>query len=109
MSGYSILLPPPWQRVNLGRSMADDVRAVVGRAAARAPKEIPPDHLSATRHRMERELMDQLSAAKERGGVDFYFPGHALEGTVGTRPPSAPADTGRADPSLRCRQSRQCG
>ncbi|HET6561429.1 MAG TPA: hypothetical protein VFG72_06110 [Marmoricola sp.] len=80
MSGYSILLPPPWHRVHLGASRGRDVRRAMDRATARAPKEIPPDQRATIRRRLEAELVRQLDAVEERGGRDFYFPAHDLDG-----------------------------
>ena len=80
MSGYSIILPPPWQRIHLGNKLNEQVRAVVDRAVAKAPKEIPPDQLGPFRHRLEDQLKRQLVAAKGGGGVDYYFPTGEVHG-----------------------------
>lgn len=80
MSGYSIVLPPPWQRIHLGSKVSGQVKAVVDRAMAKAPKEIPPDQLAPFRHRLEQQLNRQLEAAKDGGAVDFYFPTGEVHG-----------------------------
>ena len=80
MAGYSILLPPPWHRIHLGASRGRDVRRATDRAAARAPKEIPPDQRAKIRRRLEAQLMHQLDAVEQCGGVDFYYPAHEVDG-----------------------------
>lgn len=100
VSGYTLVLPPPWKRINLGPDRRDDVRRVMDQAMAQAPKEIPPDQLAPTRRRLEADLNEQLDRAVEGGGVDFYFPVTAVHGVhlnasfvVSSVVPDAVADT----------------
>lgn len=74
VQSYRIVLPPPWVRVPLGPEAAGRVHDIVERAAAQAPKEMPPDQLGPLKRELERRMLTQLAAAAERGGLDHYFP-----------------------------------
>ncbi|MGL5810517.1 MAG: hypothetical protein ACRCYQ_11280 [Nocardioides sp.] len=107
MSGYSIVLPPPWQRIMLRQDRRQQVARALDHAMGRAPSQIPPDQLAPVRRRLERELAHQLDEAAGRGGVDFYYPAGELHGVAlnasfvvcSVRPP-APAHDGLTTPTL---------
>jgi hypothetical protein len=80
VTGYTVVLPAPWERIPLDQGCADAVRGIVDRAASRLPKEVPPDQVAPARHRLERELLHQLREARELGGVDFYLPTDLMHG-----------------------------
>lgn len=80
MTSYSLVIPPPWQRIRLGPGMDADVDRVLERAVQDAPKDMPPDQVAAVRIRMREQLLKQLRAAREQGGEDFYFPPRPIHG-----------------------------
>lgn len=80
MSGYSIVLPAPWQRITLRSNVTEQVKKVVARAAANAPREIPPDQLAPFLRRLEAHLNLQLDAARDGGAIDYYFPAKDMHG-----------------------------
>jgi hypothetical protein len=107
MPGYSLVLPPPWRRINLQERRHQQVGRALDRAIRRAPREIPPDQLAPARRRLERELNQQLDAAGTRGGVDFYYPDGEIHGVslnasfvVCSVIPPASANAGLVTPTL---------
>lgn len=80
MAGYSIVLVPPWQRIQLGADVPAQVAAVVDRSVSRLPKEVPPDQVGPLRRRFERQLAGELAAARDAGAVDYFFPAEAMHG-----------------------------
>jgi hypothetical protein len=79
-TGYQLVLPHPWERIPLDKDMAGRVRELVDRSVARVPAEVPPDQVAPARHKIERELMTQLRAAQEQGGLDYYLPTDLMHG-----------------------------
>jgi hypothetical protein len=79
-SEYRLVLPTPWELVKLDATMPARVSEIVGRAVERLPREVPPDQIAPHRHRLERELLKQLEAARANGGVDYYLPTDLMHG-----------------------------
>lgn len=78
---YRLVLPAPWERLDLQADLTGQVRRVVGEAVARMPKgALPPDQLTPTRARMEHELETRLREAKDKGGIDYYMPTDLMHG-----------------------------
>lgn len=80
MSGYSIILPPPWQRIQLGGDVPAQLKVMIDRSVAQLPKDLPPDQVGPLRRRLERRLTTELAAAGDMGAVDYYFPAEASHG-----------------------------
>ena len=97
---YRLVLPTPWERIDLHSDITAQSRRVVRQAVDRLPKgSIAPDRLTLTRARMERELESRLLEAKDKGGVDYYLPTDLMHGvhlpatfTVSRLMPDALAD-----------------
>lgn len=79
-TSYRVLLPAPWEQVPLDERMPGRVREIVDASVARLPASVPPDQVAPTRHRIERELTTQLTAARDNGGVDFFLPTDLMHG-----------------------------
>lgn len=79
-SSYSLVLPAPWARIKLDASMRSTVTDIVGRSAARIPKEVPPDQVAPARRRLEEELHQLLVEARNNGGIDYYLPTELMHG-----------------------------
>lgn len=77
---YRLVLPPPWVRVPLGEETAEQVRALVERAAEAAPREMPPDQLGPFKRELERRFMRQFEAAAAHGALDHYLPAAPVHG-----------------------------
>ncbi len=79
-TGYQLVLPHPWERIPLDKDMPRRVRDLVDRSVARLPAEVPPDQVAPARHKIERELLTQLRAAQDQGGLDYYLPTDLMHG-----------------------------
>lgn len=71
--GYTIVLPPPWRRINLLTDLDTQVDALIERGAQLIPKQVPPDQAGPLKRRMRAHLMAQVVESRDRGGLDFYF------------------------------------
>lgn len=80
MTSYRIVLPAPWERIALDATLHDSVRALIDRAVARLPKEIPPDQVAPQRRILEKELTGRLLEARDNGGIDYYLPTDLMHG-----------------------------
>lgn len=105
MTGYALVLPPPWVRIHLQDPdrMRESVRAFVEASARRAPKEIPPDQLAALKVKLQGQLVRQLETSREGGTIDYYLPSGPLHGVdlnasfvVSSLIPDANADAAQA-------------
>ncbi len=78
---YRLVLPTPWERIDLHSDLTEQARRVVRGAVERLPTgSLAPDQLTLTRARMERELETRLRGAKDNGGVDYYLPTDLMHG-----------------------------
>ena len=97
---YHLVLPPPWERIDLEGDYAGQVRQIVARAVDRAAGTgIPPDALATARARAERDLTSRLREAKDSGAAHYYLPTDLMHGvhvpasfTVSRVVPNALAD-----------------
>lgn len=80
ISTYRLVLPPPWVRIPLGPDAADHVHALVERAAASAPTEMPPDQLGPFKREIERRFQRQFDVARANGALDHYLPAAPVHG-----------------------------
>lgn len=81
VTGYDLALPPPWRRVPLDGTAESTLRAIVDDVAAKhTPREIPPDQVGPRKRELVRELMAQVTQARETGGIDLYIPLDEIHG-----------------------------
>lgn len=71
--GYTIVLPPPWRRINLLVDLDPQVDDVIERSSRNIPAEIPPDQVGPLKRQMKARMLSQVEGARDRGGLDFYF------------------------------------
>jgi len=97
--GYRLVVPHPWEQVALDSSLDLRVKEIVSAAAARVPKDIPPDQVGPAIHRLEHDLAATLRDAQDKGVIDYYLPTDLMHGqqlnanfVVGTLIPDAMAD-----------------
>ncbi len=86
MSGYTITLPPGWERVPLDGKLGARVEELLQRAADRANRRnadpAPPDQLKPLLRQLGQGLLAQLTAARDQGGVDYYLPVDLMHGQL---------------------------
>lgn len=86
MSGYTITLPPGWERVPLDGKLGARVEELLQRAADRANRRnatpVPPDQLKPLLRQLGQGLLAQLTAARDQGGVDYYLPVDLMHGQL---------------------------
>lgn len=81
VTGYALVVPPPWRRIALDGSAEPTVRAIVDDVAAQhTPKEVPPDQVGPRKRELVRDLMKQVTEARDTGGVDLYIPLQQVHG-----------------------------
>lgn len=81
ISGYQLALPPPWRRIPLDQTAEETIRRIVDDVAARhTPKEVSPDEVGPKKRELVRELMEQVTRARDTGGVDLYLPLEQIRG-----------------------------
>jgi hypothetical protein len=81
ITSYRLALPPPWRRIPLDRTAESSIQAIVDDVAAKhTPKDIPPDQIGPKKRELVREIMGQVSQARDNGGVDLYLPLDQIRG-----------------------------
>lgn len=81
VSGYRVALPPPWTRIPLDDTAEATIQAIVDDVAAKhTPKQVSPDEVGPRKRELVRELMTQVSQARDNGGVDLYLPLQQIRG-----------------------------
>ena len=99
-SGYSIVLPPGWQRIPLRSGTDKAIRGAVRTAFAGLPRDAPPDTVSSHRLRLERQLARAARHARDQGGSDMYVPaGPVYQAPVAASFVVSELSLGPADPA----------
>lgn len=73
---FTIVLPPGWSRIPVGKGSASAIRRILDRAAGRSDD----PRTAGVRRRLERTLTQQVEAAQERSGVEMYLPTEKVHG-----------------------------
>jgi hypothetical protein len=82
--GYTLVMPPGWERVPLRSGTDDALRKIVDDAVARAPDDVPRDKLSLVRMELLKRLRKSARDARDHSGLDLYLPVEEIHGvTVG--------------------------
>ena len=77
---YRLVLPRPWTRLPVGRGLEERARDLVEEAAARLPKDAPPDQVGPWKREMQRRIVTDVRRAREYGGIDLYLPTDTMDG-----------------------------
>jgi hypothetical protein len=98
--GYSIVLPPGWQRIPLRSGTDKAIRSAVRTAFADLPRDAPLDQVGPHRLRLERQLARATQHAREQGGIDMYLPvGPVYQAPVAASFVVSELSLGPADPA----------
>ncbi len=81
VTSYRLALPPPWRRIPLDSSAETAIRTIVDDVAAKhTPKEVSPDEVGPRKRELVRDMMTQVTEARDNGGVDLYIPLEQIRG-----------------------------
>jgi hypothetical protein len=81
-TGYTIVLPPGWQRIPLRQGTAEAIRKILGQVFGRLARDQPRDSLARHRIEFERQLSAMAARAREKAGLDLYLPVEYLHGAA---------------------------
>ena len=77
---YRVVLPEPWRRIPTGPGRKERIGEIVEQAAARLPRDVPPDQAGPWRRELERRMTTDVQAAADNGAVDVYIPSDTWHG-----------------------------
>jgi hypothetical protein len=80
VTGYTVVLPPGWQRLPVRTDADKAIRAAVADALRAVPKNVPRDQLAPYRVELERRLRAMVASARKPGGLDLYLPVQPVHG-----------------------------
>lgn len=81
-TGYTIVLPPGWQRIPVRRGTAEAIRKILDQVFGPLAREQPRDSLVRQRIELERRLTAMAARAREKAGLDLYLPVEYVHGTA---------------------------
>jgi hypothetical protein len=81
-TGYTIVLPPAWQKIPVRQGTEKAVKAIVDQAFVNLPKDIPRDKVTPYRIELERQLSAAAKRARQNGGTELYLPVELMHGTL---------------------------
>ncbi|PFG41284.1 hypothetical protein ATJ97_3832 [Georgenia soli] len=91
-SGFTIVVPPGWARIPVGKGSREAVTAVLDRTFAG----VQDPRAAGLRRQLHTALTRQIRAAAARGGVELYLPVERVHGV--TVPASVVVSMPRLDP-----------
>lgn len=82
MTGYAVVLPPPWKRIPVADPVAagSAVRSFVQASVRHAPPEIAPDQRAKLLVELEGRMRRQIDQLRDGGALDYYVPDRPLKG-----------------------------
>lgn len=101
LTGYSIVLPPGWQRIPLRQGTQAAIRDITKKASARLSRHIPSEQAISYRLCIEQGLAEATRKGLRAGGIDLYLPTELIHGVAvpasfivscGTHPAPTPVD-----------------
>lgn len=81
-NGYTIVLPPGWQRIPVRQGTAEAIRKILDQVFGRLSRELPRDSLVRQRIELERRLSAMAARAREKAGLDLYLPVEYVHGAA---------------------------
>lgn len=81
-NGYTLVLPPGWQRIPLREGTDDVVKGIVDDTVARLPEDFPRDKASLVRMELTKRLRKAAREARDNAGLDLYLPVREMYGTT---------------------------
>lgn len=73
-TGYTIVLPPGWQRIPVRRGTAEAIRKILDQVFGALARAQPRGSLVRQRIELERRLTAMAARAREKAGLDLYLP-----------------------------------
>lgn len=78
--GYTLVLPPGWERIPLRGDTDDAIRRIADDAVRRIPDDIPRDKISLVRMELIKRLRATAREARQNAGLDLYLPVQEMHG-----------------------------
>jgi hypothetical protein len=73
-AGYTLVLPPGWERIPARQGTDDAIRAILDAKFRELPPDLPRDQLAPYRAEIEGKLRRAAAQARKNGAIDLYLP-----------------------------------
>ncbi|HXP57270.1 MAG TPA: hypothetical protein VN847_20050, partial [Streptosporangiaceae bacterium] len=73
-AGYTLVLPPGWERIPARQGTDEAIRAILDAKFRELPPNLPRDQLAPYRAEIEGRLRRAAAQARKNGAIDLYLP-----------------------------------